>query len=89
VDQRWHARHPDYDRARRWQQKNTPKLAGVPWDLAQEEFGAKGAVVLEGLVEVAIHRAQDEMRRHVAMTTGESGGLPRVIGQDEMGGRPP
>ena len=94
MDRRWHELHPDYDRGRRWQgssnQARKPSvLAGVPWDLAQEEFGAKGVVVIAGVVRVALRQAQDEMWRHLQGISEKTGGLRPVDAQDEMAARPP
>jgi hypothetical protein len=50
ADRAWHARHPDYDRGRRWQKAveaakagapprppdRPAPLSGVPWDIAQD-----------------------------------------------------
>ena len=77
ADAAWHARHPEYDQARRWQKKldaaragqkgpapcRPPPLDRVPWDLAQDAMGAQACVILWGLAAVLARHAQDEIRR--------------------------
>jgi hypothetical protein len=77
ADAAWHARHPEYDRARRWQAKldavgagsaggaarRPPPLNRVPWDIAQDAMGAQACVIVEELAGLLVRHAQDEMRR--------------------------
>jgi hypothetical protein len=98
TDRRWHERHPDYDRARRWQaaldrarvaktispRPRQPPLAGVPWDLVQEAMKVEGTVILAGVLGLLVRHAQEEIRRQVPESTPESGGLPPAGRQETM-----
>src|SRR5882757_8222039 len=73
ADRAWHARHPDYDRGRRWQaavdaakagsapppRDRPPPLAGVPWDVAQDAMTVEAIVMLAGVAQVVAVHAQD------------------------------
>lgn len=102
ADRAWHARHPDYDRGRRWQRKlaqaeqtgsptrpETRPLAKVPWDVAQDEMGLQVVVIIMELAKVLVRHAQDERRAQVAVFKGKSGGHGGSGAQDEMGSGPP
>lgn len=98
ADRAWHARHPDYDRGRRWQaavdaaKAGTPPalpdrpapLAGVPWDVAQDAMTLQAIVILAGVARVLAIHAQDEMRKQVPDPTKQSGGVGGGPAQDEM-----
>jgi hypothetical protein len=100
ADRAWHARHPAYDRGRRWQEAldavgagaaaPTPDrrapLAGVSWDLAQDAIEPEALVIVTGIAEVLVAYSQDEIRRQVAANLGDSGGHPRVGGGRRDGG---
>jgi len=98
ADQAWRARHADYDRARRWQAAiasakagrpvATPDrpaaLAGVPWDVVQDEMKAEAVVIVAGVARVLTRHTQDEIRAQVAVMARDLAiVLPRVA-QDEM-----
>lgn len=101
-DRAWHARHPDYDRGRRWQkaQQETaaatkagsaprypvrpPPLSGVPWDIAQDAMSPQALVIVAGVAEVLVRHAQEEMRKQVADSVRESGGVGRGGLEDEI-----
>jgi hypothetical protein len=69
---RWCARNPDYFIARRIDARSLsnqppeplrlrPPLSRLPWDLAQDEFGVKGADFI-GVMDTLLHdAAQDEL----------------------------
>lgn len=98
ADRAWHERHPEYDRGRRWQAAiaavksgevamtvtRPAVLAGVPWDVVQDEMRAEAVVIIAGLAGVLVRHAQDEMRRQVLDMTTEFRGVPRPRPQDEM-----
>ena len=89
MDRRWHRRHPDYDRGRRLQATaagaaargraagvhGPPPLAHVPWDLVQDAMGAQATEILAGIFRLVVRHAQDEIRRQVLRSTGESNQL--------------
>src|SRR6266496_310026 len=66
ADRAWHERHPDYDRARRWQAavvsakagaplappSRPAVLAGVPWDIAQDAMKREAVVIVAGVARV-------------------------------------
>lgn len=102
ADRAWHARHPDYDRGRRWQkklaqaaQKGAPErpeeapLSGLPWDVAQDAIGLQVVVIILELAKVLVRHAQDERRTQVAVFKGESRKHGGCGAQDEMERRPP
>ena len=98
ADQAWHARHRDYDRARRWQAAIAASkagaefaaptrpacLAGVPWDVAQDVMRGEAVVIIAGVARVLTQHAQDEMRRQVVEVTRQFGRVPPGPAQDEM-----
>jgi hypothetical protein len=101
ADRQWHERHPDYDRARRWQAAldlaraaesisppKQPPLPGVPWDLVQDAMKLEGRVILAGVAGVLVRHAQDEMRRQLLGFTPQSGGLPPSAPPRRDGGEP-
>lgn len=59
-------------------------LAGVPWDIAQDEMRAEAVVIIAGVAGVLVRHAQDEMRRQVIDVTREFRGVPPPRAQDEM-----
>jgi hypothetical protein len=102
VDRDWHARHPDYDRGRRWQKKQeqaeengapsrpeTPPLSGVPLDVAQDAMGLQAVVIILELAKVLVRHAQDEKRVQVPVFKSKSGRHGARGAQDEMERGPP
>jgi hypothetical protein len=70
----WRARNPDYFTAWRIQTRSTSKaeptrLAGplscLPWDIAQEEFGPRGACFIESLGKVLVQAAKNQLQGQV------------------------
>ena len=77
----WRARNPDYFVARRLKQRAAlaapppapppaplrvpPPLDRLPWDIAQDQFGAQGADFLGVLGKVLLGAAQDQRRVQV------------------------
>lgn len=88
--------HPEYwtarrlrEQAARAQASSTPlvapppaAMARVPWDLAQDAFGAQGAVLLGFFVRLAIRSAKDAMSTQALEMTKEFGRLADETGQD-------
>jgi hypothetical protein len=48
-----------------------PPLAGVPWDVVQNEMRVEGRVILAGVVQVIGGYVQNEIRRQAVESTGE------------------
>ena len=100
----WREANRDYDRARRWQDtlgaaKNEPAsappaanapapVAGVPWDVVQNEMRVEGRVILAGVVRVIGLFVQDEIRRQVAETPPGVARHAPMAAQTEMEGLP-
>lgn len=94
MDRAWHAREPDYDRGRRLQAKvlaanqgkaeaacQLPKrepLSGLPWAVVQDEMKSQPAVILAGVLRLAVVGPQDAMRRQLSVLQREVG---RVHGE--------
>jgi hypothetical protein len=53
-----------------------PPLSQLPWDVAQEAFGATGTDFLSHLGRVLLVAAQDQKAGQIPDTTGVSGRLP-------------
>jgi hypothetical protein len=67
----WRARNPDYFIARRIQARSAstqqpdplrlpPPLSQLPWDIAQDEFGVKGADFIGVMGTLLLKAAQDQ-----------------------------
>ena len=76
----WRARNPDYFRARRLQARDAgertakplkvpPPLSKLPWDIAQDEFGVKGADFIGIFGTVLLRAAQDQFRAYPIEST--------------------
>ena len=61
-----------------------PPLDRLPWDLAQDEFGAQGADFLAVFGRLLLGPAQDQMRAQVPGMTGKADGLPPTASQDQL-----
>jgi hypothetical protein len=87
----WRRRNPDYFIAHRIHHRRLsaddtstavlplvlpPPLSQLPWDLAQEEFGAAGTDFLGHLGRVLLGAVQDQKTGQVLEPTGETGRLP-------------
>ena len=97
----WRARHPDYDQARRIQERAAAQEAGeavtpsrappplnrLPWDLAQDQFRTQGAEFLLGMGRLLRRHAQDQMGSQILDPTGGSPRLPPPTAQDQIGDR--
>jgi hypothetical protein len=86
----WRARHPEYDQARRIQERAAAEAAGevvtlsraprpldrLPWDFAQDQFKVEGAEFLLGFGRLLRQYTQDQIAAQVPATAGESRVLP-------------
>jgi len=96
----WRTKNRDYDRDRRWREvveaarmeprsvpptsRARPPVAGVPWDVVQDEMRVEGRVILAGVVRVIGDFVQDEMRRQAADYARKFGGHMPDPPQAEM-----
>jgi hypothetical protein len=82
----WRARNPDYFIARRIQSRcqseRAPEplrlphpLSNLPWDIAQDEFGHKGADFIGVMGAVLLQSAKNQLKRQVVDYTGDRGTL--------------
>jgi hypothetical protein len=94
---RWRAKNPEYFTARRMEARGSGErapeplrlptpLAGLPWDIAQDEFGVKGADFLGKMGKVLLNAAQDEMGAYLVESRGDSGTHGQPAAQDEIKG---
>ena len=93
----WRRRNPDYFTARRLQQRQVspeegapreplqlpPPLSGLPWDIAQDEFGLVGTDFLGHLGRVLLRAWQDQRRSQVPVSIDKIGRLPLDAAQDQ------
>jgi hypothetical protein len=98
----WRARHPEYDRARRIQERTMAEAVGeevspsraprpldrLPWDLAQDQFKVQGAEFLLGMGRVLRRYAQDQRASQATDPTDGSPRLPPFVAQDQIQDRP-
>src|SRR5258708_36901920 len=72
----WCAKNPNYFIARRMQARSSLEkpveplrmaapLSGLPWDLAQDEFGVQGTDFIGVMARLLRQAAQDELKAHV------------------------
>jgi len=60
-----------------------PPLNGLPWDLAQDEFGVQGADFLGVMGRLLLGTAQDEIKAYSSDSRGLTGTLPQFEAQDK------
>jgi hypothetical protein len=84
---KWRDRNPDYFVAWRIQARSkgerTPEslrlpapLSNLPWDIAQDEFGAKGADFIGVMSSVVLRAAKNQLSSEVIDSTRDPGRLP-------------
>lgn len=77
----WRDRNPDYFTARRIQERSKQDhppeplrlpspLNELPWDIAQDEFGTKGADFIGAFGTVLLRAGQDQFRAYAVEPTG-------------------
>jgi hypothetical protein len=59
-------------------------LSGLPWDIAQEEFGVKGADFIGIVGKALLNAAQDQIRAYVIESRGDSGTHDQLRAQDQI-----
>lgn len=94
----WRAKNPDYESARKFQRrfmttgedqsKEPPQLQGMlrrlPWDLIQDEIGAKAAEIIMYLARQFQIEFQDQIRSYVRGNIGKNGRQPLGAEKDPM-----
>src|SRR5215471_7524008 len=94
----WRARNPDYFTARRIQERNAlpqppeplrlpPPLNQLPWDIAQDEFGVKGADFIGVMGGLLWNSTQDQFLAYVVDSKALPQPLPPPAVQDQMKAR--
>ena len=63
-------------------------MGKFPWDLAQESFGAQGAVIIAFFVRLLLRTRQDAIKGQPAENKGESPKVPPLAVQDAIKGQP-
>ena len=92
---RWRAANRGYAAAYRIDRRNAQKpppdllrvpapLTQLPWDLAKDEFGAKGADFLGVVSTLLLRSAKDQFLAYRVEQTGVPGTLPPSAGKDQM-----
>src|SRR6516165_2620090 len=92
---RWRVANPGYAAAYRIDHRNAQKpppellrvpapLTQLPWDLAKDEFGAKGADFLGVVSTLLLRSAKDQLLAYRVEQTGVPGTLPPSAGKDQM-----
>jgi len=83
----WRARNPDYFIARRIQERSEQHrkpeplrlslpLSNLPWDIAQDEFGVRGADFIGVMGSLMLRAAKTEISREIIDSTIDTGRLP-------------
>ena len=91
----WRARNPDYFIARRIQERGDqerppeplrlpPPLSQLPWDVAQSQFGIKGADFIGVLSTLLLRSAQSQFEGYVAEDSRVADTLPSVAAQSQI-----
>jgi hypothetical protein len=92
---KWRAKNPEYATGYRIEQRSAQQLTAeplrlptplnqLPWDLAKDEFGSKGADFIGILGALLARSAKDQFRAYVADSGSLSGALPPSIGKDQI-----
>jgi len=91
----WRARNPDYFIAWRIQARcgseRAPEplrlphpLSNLPWDIAQDEFGHKGADFIGAMGGVLLRAAKNQLKRQIVDYTGDLVTLPLVPAKNQF-----
>ena len=91
----WRAWNPDYFVAWRIQARSeseqTPEplrlphpLSNLPWDLAQDEFGVRGADFIGAMGTVLLQAAKDQLKGQVVDSSRDPGTLPLPLAKDQF-----
>src|ERR1700693_51374 len=91
----WRAKNPEYAAGYRIEQRSAqqnpaeplrlpPPLRQLPWDLAKDEFGSKGADFIGIFGALLVRSAKDQFRAYRADSVRLSGTLPPPVGKDQI-----
>ena len=91
----WRDRNQDYFIARRIQERGKqdqspeplrlpPPLSRLPWDIAQDEFGVKGADFIGVFGTVLLRAAQDQFKAYPSDSKGPVDTLSPDAAQDQI-----
>ena len=91
----WRRRNPDYFIARRMQERGAlpqppeplrlpAPLGQLPWDIAQDEFGVKGADFIGVMGGLLLQAAQDQFKTYRVDSKAVRDTLPPPGEQDQM-----
>jgi len=92
---KWRATNPDYGVGYRIQQRGAreqppeplrlpPPLTQLPWDLAKDQFGAKGADFIGVMGTLILRAAKDQWRVYGLDPNGVAGTLPAAPAKDQI-----
>jgi hypothetical protein len=62
-------------------------LSNLPWDIAQDEFGHKGADFIGVMGGVLLRAAKNQLKRQVIDSTGDPGTLPQAAAKNQFHGQ--
>jgi hypothetical protein len=91
----WRARNPDYFVAWRIQARagseRAPEplrlpspLSNLPWDIAQDEFGLKGADFIGVMGTLLLQSAKDQFAEQIIESSWDPGALPPIPAKDQF-----
>jgi hypothetical protein len=91
----WRAHNPEYAAGYRIQQRDAqepppeplrvpPPLNRLPWDLAKDAFGPKGADFIGVMGTLILRTAKDQFRAYVVDPTGVASTLPPAGAKDQI-----
>ena len=92
----WRAQNPDYFIAWRIQSRDGPEkrpkpaprlprpLSNLPWDIAEDEFGPKGAYFIGTMGSLLLKSAKDQFKVQNVDFTGDSVTLPPLATKDQF-----
>ena len=94
----WRARNPDYFTAWRIQTRTAAEqeprllrfsspLTNLPWDIAREEFGAKGTNFIGTMGKLLLRSAKSEIKGQIIDNTRDPGPLPGSAAKSQFQGQ--
>ena len=95
----WRAKNPEYAAGYRIQQRSVQEqppeplrlpapLSRLPWDLAKDEFGRKGADFIGVMGALLVRTAKDQFRAYIDDTARVPSPLPVPAAQDPIQSAP-
>jgi hypothetical protein len=96
--EKWRSRNRDYFIAWRIQARCQSErgleplrlphpLSNLPWDIAHDEFGVKGADFIGVMGAVLLQAAKNQLKRQVVDSKGDSWTLPLVFAKNQFQGQ--